>query len=119
MAPDPLDVLRHGLENLRKHIQYRKKTLQSRLSQKQTISAEDSDNSGDDDGDDDANFEPRPTRREALGAVSTLLKYTASMDDNFARKMEQLLSSFGRQTQLEETNALVTVPITQFFDKVA
>jgi hypothetical protein len=76
-------------------------------------------NGGDDDVDDDADFEPRPTCREALGAVSTLLKYTASMDDNFARKMEQLLSSFGRQTQLEETNALVTVPITQFFDKVA
>ncbi|KAJ7798997.1 hypothetical protein B0H13DRAFT_1933427 [Mycena leptocephala] len=74
-------------------------------------------NGGDDDVDNDADFEPRPTRREALGAVSTLLKYTASMDDNFTRKMEQLLSSFGRQTQLEETNALVTVPITQFFDK--
>lgn len=43
MAPDPLDVLRRGLENLRKHIRSRKKTLQSRLSQKQTISAEDSD----------------------------------------------------------------------------
>ncbi|KAJ7862526.1 hypothetical protein B0H13DRAFT_1638614 [Mycena leptocephala] len=76
-------------------------------------------NGGDDDVNDDADFEPRPTRREALGAVSTLLKYTAVMDDNFARKMEQLLASFGRQTQLEETNTLVTVPITQWFDKVA
>ncbi|KAJ7356426.1 hypothetical protein DFH08DRAFT_911795 [Mycena albidolilacea] len=43
MAPDPLGVLRRGLKDLRKHIQSRKKTLQSRLSQKQTISAEDSD----------------------------------------------------------------------------
>ncbi|KAJ7854438.1 hypothetical protein B0H14DRAFT_2579897 [Mycena olivaceomarginata] len=52
-------------------------------------------------------------------AAQTLRKYTETLDDGFARKLEQLLASFGRQTQLEETNALVTVPITQWFTRTA
>jgi hypothetical protein len=40
-----------------------------------------------------------------------------SINDDFARKLEQLLGSFGRLTQFEETNSLVTVPITQWFSK--
>jgi hypothetical protein len=72
-------------------------------------------NGGDDDVDDDTDFDPRPTHREALATVSTPQKDTSSMNDDFARKLEQLLASFGRQTQFEETNSLVTVPITQWF----
>ncbi|KAJ7823940.1 hypothetical protein B0H14DRAFT_3729457 [Mycena olivaceomarginata] len=49
---------------------------------------------------------PRPTRREALSTAQTLRKYTETLDDGFACKLEQLLASFGHQTQLEETNAL-------------
>ncbi|KAJ7814868.1 hypothetical protein B0H13DRAFT_1521776, partial [Mycena leptocephala] len=74
-------------------------------------------NGGDDDVEDNMGFQPRPTRREALSAAQTLRKYTETLDDGFARKVEQLLASFGRQTQLEETNALVTVPITQWFTR--
>ncbi|KAJ7831605.1 hypothetical protein B0H14DRAFT_3713286 [Mycena olivaceomarginata] len=62
-------------------------------------------NGGDDDVEDNMGFQPCPTRREALSATQTLRKYTETLDDGFARKLEQLLASFGRQTQLEETNA--------------
>jgi hypothetical protein len=70
---------------------------------------------GDDDVDDDMEYEPRPSRRQALNAVLTLQKYTAAMDDDFARRLDSLLVSFGRQTQLEETNSLVDAPITNYF----
>ncbi|KAJ7916582.1 hypothetical protein B0H13DRAFT_1609189, partial [Mycena leptocephala] len=76
-------------------------------------------NGGDDDVEDNMDFQPRPTRREALSAAQTLRNYTKTLDDGFARKLEQLLASFRRQTQLEETNALVMVPITQWFTRTA
>ncbi|KAJ7817437.1 hypothetical protein B0H14DRAFT_2842360, partial [Mycena olivaceomarginata] len=60
-------------------------------------------------------YEPPPSRQHALNAVLTLQKYTAAMDDNFARRLDSLLVSFGRQTQLEETNSLVDAPITNYF----
>ncbi|KAJ7893818.1 hypothetical protein B0H14DRAFT_2684038 [Mycena olivaceomarginata] len=60
-------------------------------------------------------YEPRPCRRQALNAVLTLQKYTAAMDDDFARRLDSLLVSFGHQTQLEETNSLVDAPITNYF----
>ena len=49
------------------------------------------------DGDDEDNigFQPRPTCCEALSAAQTLWKYTETMDDSFACKLEQLLASFG------------------------
>ncbi|KAJ7878144.1 hypothetical protein B0H14DRAFT_3130061 [Mycena olivaceomarginata] len=70
---------------------------------------------GDDDVDDDMEYEPCPCCRQALNAVLTLQKYTAAMDDDFARRLDSLLVSFGRQTQLEETNSLVDAPITNYF----
>ena len=74
---------------------------------------------GDDDHEDDAEISIRPSRREALAAVSTLQKFTATLNDDFARKLEIILASFGHQTQLEETTSLKTVPITNFLHKVA
>ncbi|KAF8187079.1 hypothetical protein K438DRAFT_1595969 [Mycena galopus ATCC 62051] len=70
---------------------------------------------GNDDVDDDMEYEPRPDRCEALQAVATLQKYTASMNNNFARCLDVLLASFGRQMQLEETKSLVNAPITNYF----
>ncbi|KAJ7775890.1 hypothetical protein B0H14DRAFT_3164487 [Mycena olivaceomarginata] len=70
---------------------------------------------GDDNVDDDMEYQPRPSRRQALNAVLTLQKYTAAMDDDFACRLDSLLVSFGRQIQLEETNSLVDAPITNYF----
>jgi DDE superfamily endonuclease len=74
---------------------------------------------GDNDQDDDADIVARPSRREALAAVSTLQKFTATLNDDFSRKLDTVLACFGRQTQLEETNQMKTVPITDFFQKAA
>ncbi|KAF8178190.1 hypothetical protein K438DRAFT_1769700 [Mycena galopus ATCC 62051] len=76
---------------------------------------EESEIRGGDDIDDDMEYEPRPDCHEALQAVATLQKYTASMNNNFARRLDVLLASFERQTQLEETKSLVNVPITNYF----
>ncbi|KAJ7844286.1 hypothetical protein B0H13DRAFT_2364364 [Mycena leptocephala] len=81
------------------------------------LSQENSDTAGDDDDkDDDADI---VTRREALAAVSTLQKFTATVNDDFSRKLDAFLARFGCQTQLEETNQMKSVPITNFFQKTA
>ncbi|KAJ7804924.1 hypothetical protein B0H14DRAFT_3485730 [Mycena olivaceomarginata] len=51
-------------------------------------------------GDDDEEVDPKPSRKEALQAAATLRKYIADLDDQFAWKMEGVLSSFGRETRL-------------------
>ncbi|KAK0472397.1 hypothetical protein IW261DRAFT_1424439 [Armillaria novae-zelandiae] len=68
------------------------------------------------DADDDLPLEPRPTRRDAMCAVATLQKFVGSMEDSFARQLETMLASFGRKTRLEETNALKSSKITDYFN---
>ncbi|KAJ7756900.1 hypothetical protein B0H14DRAFT_2404580, partial [Mycena olivaceomarginata] len=70
---------------------------------------------GGDDGLDDPAPEPKPTRQEALQAVSTLRKYLADVDGVFARKLEMGLATFGRETQLEHSKSLVSTSITDYF----
>ncbi|KAJ6522691.1 hypothetical protein B0H10DRAFT_1864939, partial [Mycena sp. CBHHK59/15] len=64
---------------------------------------------------DDEEGEPKPTRKEALQAVSTSCKYIADLDEPFARKMEGMLSTFGRETRREEARAMIDMSITDFF----
>ncbi|KAJ7187432.1 hypothetical protein GGX14DRAFT_381338 [Mycena pura] len=73
-------------------------------------------NNGDDNHGDSAG-EPKPTRKEALQAISVLSKYLADVDGEFARKLELSLSSFGRETQLERTKQLVSTSITDYFTR--
>ncbi|KAF5350390.1 hypothetical protein D9758_012458 [Tetrapyrgos nigripes] len=75
-------------------------------------------NGGDDDVDDDAPLQPRPSRREALQAVSVIQQFVRDMEDPYARKMEAILASFGRQTHLEETRNMVDTNITDFFPRL-
>ncbi|KAJ6456730.1 hypothetical protein C8R45DRAFT_844722 [Mycena sanguinolenta] len=70
---------------------------------------------GDNDPDDDAEPTNRPTRREALAAATTVQNFVATLNDEYARKLDVLLATFGRATQLEATNALVDTSITDFF----
>lgn len=72
---------------------------------------------GDDDQDDDAELVNRPTRREALHAATTMQSFISTLGDEYARKLDSLLATFGRQTQLEATNAMVESSITDFFAK--
>ncbi|KAJ7235718.1 hypothetical protein B0H12DRAFT_1027271 [Mycena haematopus] len=70
-------------------------------------------NGGDDD--DESAIEPKLTRKEALQAAATLRKYLADIDGSFARKLELGLATFGRETQLERSKALVSTSITDYF----
>ena len=51
-------------------------------------------NGGDDDVDDDASVELCPTHREVLQAASVINKYTDTLKDPIARKLEGVLASF-------------------------
>ncbi|KAJ7928661.1 hypothetical protein B0H13DRAFT_2311273 [Mycena leptocephala] len=112
MAPSPLEALKQGYEKLKKQVGRRKKALEDRLANKERIP------------DDDLQEQCKGVDDDhplsgALSAAQTLRKYTETLDDGFACKLEQLLASFGCQTQLEETNALLTVPIKQWFTRTA
>jgi hypothetical protein len=61
--------------------------------------------------DDDEEIDPKPSRKEALQAAATLRKYIADLDDPFARKMQGVLSSFGRETRREEVRTIVNSSI--------
>ena len=67
--------------------------------------------------DDDLDESPvvKPSRREALAAVSTLSKYIADLDEPFARKLEVVLAGFGYQTRLDAFNSLQSTILTDFF----
>ena len=67
------------------------------------------------DDDPDESPEVKPSRQEALAAVSTLSKYIADLDEPFTRKLEVVLTSFGRQTCLDGSNSLRSTTLTDFF----
>ena len=75
------------------------------------------DNGGHGDIDGDAADIPGPTRNEALQAALMLQRYVQDLDDPFARKLEGILSSFGRQTRLSEFKTLVPTEITDYFPR--
>ncbi|THU88175.1 DDE-domain-containing protein [Dendrothele bispora CBS 962.96] len=62
-------------------------------------------------------FIPRPTHREALKAVSVIQRYAQDIDEPFARKLENLLASFGRQTRLEDIQSAMETQLTDFFTR--
>ncbi|KAJ7715538.1 hypothetical protein B0H16DRAFT_1339710, partial [Mycena metata] len=70
---------------------------------------------GGDDGNTDVPPEPKPTRKEVMQAAATLRKFLADMDGQFARKLELGLATFGRETQLEHSKALISTSITDYF----
>ena len=43
------------------------------------------------------------TRKEALAAVFILRSYVADINEPFARRLENIIASFGRQTRLDES----------------
>jgi hypothetical protein len=66
---------------------------------------------------DDDVVDEKPTRKEALAAAFTLRSYVADINEPFARKLEGILASFGRQTRLEEAQSLETTYITDYFSR--
>ncbi|CAK5266645.1 unnamed protein product [Mycena citricolor] len=70
---------------------------------------------GGDDGDNEGPNKPLTTRPEALKAVSTLQSYIQSLDGPFARQLEASLARFGKETQRELTETMVSTAITDYF----
>ena len=72
---------------------------------------------GVDDDDDDAEILPRPSRKATLEAAATLERYVSVLEESsgYARKLENLLMSFGRQTHFEETQSMVNTLIMDHF----
>ena len=74
---------------------------------------------GVDDDDDDAEILPCPSRKATvtLEATATLERYVSVLEESsgYARKLENLLMSFGRQTRFEETQSMVNTLITDHF----
>ena len=60
-------------------------------------------------------LEPAPTRTEALQAVMLLQRYTGAIDGPFARKVEAVLGSFGRETRREAMKSLKETKLTTYF----
>ena len=63
---------------------------------------------GVDNDDNDAEILPHPSRKAALEAAATLERYVSVLEESsgYARKLENLLMSFGRQTHFEETQSM-------------
>ncbi|KAJ7215437.1 hypothetical protein GGX14DRAFT_391867 [Mycena pura] len=105
-----LEILQKGLTALQKHVKKRKTAIEARLAKKERV---DDDNAAWLDSDPIA----IPTRREALHAAATLRNFVASVGDPYARKLEAILGTFGRQIQLEAMNAAVETSITDYFHR--
>ncbi|OSC98101.1 DDE-domain-containing protein [Trametes coccinea BRFM310] len=61
--------------------------------------------------------EKPPTRKEVLQAASVILRFSSTLDDTTARKMESALASFTRQTRLDAQRAMKETTITQYFSR--
>ncbi|KAJ7758506.1 hypothetical protein DFH07DRAFT_958367 [Mycena maculata] len=86
--------LKKGFATLEKHARKRRTALEDRLQHEVLNDAEDA---WLDDIDDDAE--------------------RTTLSDTYACKLEKLLATFGRQTQLEATNAMLDTSITDFFTR--
>ncbi|KAK0477074.1 hypothetical protein IW261DRAFT_1421279 [Armillaria novae-zelandiae] len=71
-------------------------------------------NGGDDGGDGDV-VDEKPSWKEALAAASILQRYVVDTDEPFARKLETVLTNFGRQTRLEVFDCMEMTSITDYF----
>ncbi|KAI9430609.1 hypothetical protein H4582DRAFT_1823854 [Lactarius indigo] len=81
-----------------------------------TIKArEDIEKNGGDDVDDDGPVKPRPSHRDVLKAVSTIIQYVSEMDNPLARKIEALLGSLTRLIRKDEAKLMRNTVLTDFF----
>ncbi|TFK91129.1 DDE-domain-containing protein [Polyporus arcularius HHB13444] len=70
---------------------------------------------GDGAGGDDEPVEVCPTRSEVLQAAALLTRYSGSVDDPLARKLEDLLARFTRQVRIESQASMRNTSITNYF----
>ena len=74
---------------------------------------------GDNDIEDDSpSYIIRPTRNEVLQAALVVKKYIEELNNPFARKLEGIINSSGRQTRLIEAQALKPTVVTDYFIRI-
>ena len=71
----------------------------------------------DSDTEDEVAVRPQPTRSKTLEAISMIQSYVEDIDTPYARKVEDVLASFGRQTQLDGMKSAQETKIFDFFQK--
>ena len=70
-----------------------------------------------DDVDDTSPCEPLPSRCEVMQAALLINRYVKNINEPFARKVEAVLGSLGRQTRYESQRDRVDSKITDFFER--
>ncbi len=60
-------------------------------------------------------LEELPSRRDALQAAAVLIRFTGTMNDPIARRLEDILAGFSRQMRLDSQKAMVSTSITDYF----
>ena len=74
---------------------------------------------GDNDIEDDSpSYIIRPTHNKVLQAALVVKKYIEELNNPFARKLEGIINSFGRQMRLIEAQALKPTVMTDYFIRI-
>ena len=71
----------------------------------------------DSDTEDEVAVWPRPTCSKTLEAVSMIQSYVGDIDTPYAHKVEDVLASFGWQTQVDGMKSAQETKIFDFFEK--
>ena len=71
----------------------------------------------DSDTEDEVAVRPQPTRSKTLEAISMIQSYVEDIDTPYARKVEDVLASFGRQTRVDGMKSARETKIFDFFQK--
>ena len=69
----------------------------------------------DDHTDEDGPVHPRPSRRDVLRAISTIVQYVSDLNDPVARKAKAVLGSLTRFLRREESCTMKDTVLTDFF----
>ena len=75
------------------------------------------DKNGGDNVDEDGPVEPRPSHRDVLKAISTIICYVSEINDPLARKIEGLLGSLTRFIRKDEAQSMRNTLLTDFFQQ--
>ena len=63
----------------------------------------------------DGPVHPRPSRRDVLRAISTIVQYVSDLNDPVARKAKAVLGSLTRFLRREESCTMKDTVLTDFF----
>ncbi|KAJ6583521.1 hypothetical protein DFH09DRAFT_1309022 [Mycena vulgaris] len=104
-----IELLKKGFAALEKHVRKRKTALEDRLQREERLDAADN-----------AWLDEQSLVYGGLWMSSKMpptTSFVTTLGDTYARDLDALLATFGRQTQLDATNAMSDTTITDFFTR--